>query len=226
MADGTRFVFTGMLVAASFAVTAVVREPAPAQNAATAAAAVTSTGAAAAAPSNATVPPFRPSPTPSSAPNRGRAAVDGRLGRPAQHHLLGAEQHYAQDRPATHRTDPELRIGQTGCVQSAGSWQTLPTDDFTVAVRGERRAGLPLGPQAGPYGAARTARLRPPVQPRHRRTGRQGRHLPRRRRDRHRCRRGPGRLRPDGMRAAPISGSTKNSSPITATFLCVAATGG
>ena len=89
--------------------------------------------------------------------------------------------YWAQDNLVLKTTQPltsltvELRVAQTSAAQDTGNWRTLPSEDFTFTVQ---ESGGTLvyrwGPQAGPHRAGRGARVRGPVQPRHRRAQRRG----------------------------------------------------
>ncbi|MGG8406405.1 hypothetical protein ACM614_07115, partial [Streptomyces sp. 12297] len=94
-------------------------------------------------------PSTSPGPTPSGSADSSRPGSahvqDGPLSSAGSVNP-GSNAYWAQADIALRTTQPltaltvELRIAQTGGVQSTGSWRTLPADDFTVAVRDEGAA--------------------------------------------------------------------------------------
>ncbi|MCX5583125.1 hypothetical protein [Streptomyces erythrochromogenes] len=101
-----------------------------------------------------TAPDRSPSTTPSTSPSPAASGGAGST-RPGSAHVqdgplwsagsldASSNTYWAQSNITLKTTQPltaltmELRITQTGGVQSTGSWRTLPADDFTVTVQHE-----------------------------------------------------------------------------------------
>ncbi|MBW5480403.1 hypothetical protein [Streptomyces bambusae] len=145
----------GILAGGGFAVAAIVQSP-PARPD------VPATPAAPSAPGTPDPTPSAPTTGGPTAPDRSSSTspspeASGGTGpaRPGSAHVqdgplwsagsldAGSNTYWAQSNITLRTTQPltaltvELRITQTGGVQSTGSWRTLPADDFTVTVQHE-----------------------------------------------------------------------------------------
>ncbi|RAG80910.1 hypothetical protein DN069_35655 [Streptacidiphilus pinicola] len=132
----------GLLATGGFAVADIVRGPSPTTTVTT--------------PTDSPSTTARPTPSPSDSSPGSPSATTGGGSRPAQPtgprpeagplwSVGSVDAHstvyWSQSDLVLRTTQPlttltlELRIAQTGGVQSTGSWRTLPVDDFTVTVR-------------------------------------------------------------------------------------------
>ncbi|MCJ1676659.1 hypothetical protein MTF65_04720 [Streptomyces sp. APSN-46.1] len=152
----------GILAVGGFAVAAIVQSPTPARPDISATPAAPSTPSAPSASGTPHSTPSAPTTGGPTAPDRSSSASPGPAAsggagaaRPGSAHVqdgplssagsLGANSNtfWAQSDITLKTTQPltaltvELRITQTGGVQSTGSWRTLPADDFTVTVQHE-----------------------------------------------------------------------------------------
>jgi hypothetical protein len=147
----------GAVTMGSLAVAAIVRAPAPPQQAVTAApatsrpAAVPSPAAPPSAVPSPYVPSPAPSPTPSSSPSVGRSSASPTARSHTTDGPLWADgsvdphstDDWAQSNVTLKTNSPltaltvELRIALTDGVKNAGSWQTRPAADFDVSVRAD-----------------------------------------------------------------------------------------
>jgi hypothetical protein len=136
----------GILAAAGLAVAAIVQTAPPNPDNATSLTMSTPSGTPTSAPSTSTSPPGQglPAPTynappPTSTPPPDDRTTDGPL---SSEGSIDPHSHtfWTQNNLTLTTTEPltaltvELRIAQTGNVQSSGQWQTGPDDDFTITV--------------------------------------------------------------------------------------------
>ncbi|MEU4353292.1 hypothetical protein [Streptomyces virginiae] len=146
----------GILAVGGFAVATIVQSPPARPDVSATPAAPSATGTPHSTPSAAptTGGPTGPDRSPSTSPSPAASGGTGSA-RPGSAHVqdgplssagsldANSNTYWAQSNIALKTTQPltaltvELRITQTGGVQSTGSWRTLPADDFTVTVQPE-----------------------------------------------------------------------------------------